>query len=118
MFLFFANHVSNKSEMPIVVGPMAYSNFILLRSTPTFAISTSTTSPFCKKDLGFMKAPTPAGVPVITAVPAGIVVPGADQFMAFIKLGVIIYLGSYGLRFALERIPYPSETLPPVLLGH
>lgn len=65
-----------------------------------------------------MKAPTPAGVPVMTAVPAGIVVPKADQFMTFIKLAVIIYPGSYGLRFALARIPYPSETLLAVLLGH
>ena len=29
----------------------------------------------CNQRLGFWNAPTPAGVPVITAVPAGIVVP-------------------------------------------
>lgn len=78
MSLSFADDVSSESEMPIVVGSMAYSNFILIRSTPTFAISISTTSPFCRKVLGFMKTPTPAGVPVITAVLAGIVMPKVD----------------------------------------
>jgi hypothetical protein len=38
-------------------------------------ISTSTTSLFFKNRRGFLNAPTPAGVPVMTAVPAGMVVP-------------------------------------------
>ena len=40
------------------------------------SISTSTTSPSWSHDLGLWNAPTPAAVPVMTAVPAGIVVPG------------------------------------------
>lgn len=38
-------------------------------------ISISTTSPSFKNRLGDLKTPTPAGVPVMTAVYAGIVVP-------------------------------------------
>lgn len=52
-----------------------YLKDISLLNIPTFSISTSTTSPFWRNLFGFMKAPTPAAVPVITAVPAGIVVP-------------------------------------------
>jgi hypothetical protein len=53
----------------------AYWKTILFLKTPIPGISTSTTSPSCKNVFGFMNAPTPAGVPVMTAVNAGIVVP-------------------------------------------
>lgn len=56
-------------------GPASQSNTILFLSTPTPTTSTSITSPLFRNDFGLMKAPTPAGVPVMTAVPAGIVVP-------------------------------------------
>jgi hypothetical protein len=48
---------------------------MVLRSVPTPSISISTTSPSFKNDLGLWNAPTPAGVPVMTAVSAGMVVP-------------------------------------------
>jgi hypothetical protein len=53
----------------------AYWKAILFRKTPMLEISTSTTSLFSKNRLGFLNAPTPDGVPVMTAVPAGMVVP-------------------------------------------
>lgn len=58
----------------------AHSKFILFLSVPTFCISTSTISPCCKKVLGLRNAPTPSGVPVMIAVPAGIVVPVTNQY--------------------------------------
>lgn len=49
------------------------------------SISTSTTSSCCKNRLGFIKTPTPDGVPVIIAVYAGIVVPNIKLNLAKIK---------------------------------
>ena len=57
------------------VGKRAHANTILFLNTPILEISTSTMSPLLRNVLGFMKAPTPAQVPVMTAVPAGMVVP-------------------------------------------
>ena len=54
----------------------------VLRKVPTPLISTSISSPSPKNDFGLWKAPTPAGVPVMTAVPAGMVVPVIIQVSA------------------------------------
>jgi hypothetical protein len=51
---------------------------ILFLRMPIFVISTSQISPFFKNRPGLWRAPTPDGVPVMTAVPAGIVVPGNE----------------------------------------
>jgi hypothetical protein len=51
---------------------------ILFLRMPIFVISTSQISPSFKNRLGLWKAPTPEGVPVMTAVPAGIVVPNNE----------------------------------------
>jgi len=45
-------------------GGRAYSSAIGLRRSPTFPISTSTTSPAFIHSGGFLAAPTPEGVPV------------------------------------------------------
>ena len=52
-----------------------YSNFIVFFNVPSPSIEISTTSPSFKLYCGFWNHPTPAGVPVIIAVPAGSVLP-------------------------------------------
>jgi len=64
------------------------SNTILFLKVPILVTSISTMSWLFNQHLGFWNAPTPAGVPVITAVPAGIVVPiklvNRDQNKSFV----------------------------------
>lgn len=64
----------------------------VLRKVPTPLSSTSISSPSPKNDFGLWKAPTPAGVPVMTAVPAGMVVPVTIQVSA---LGDRVFTGNY-----------------------
>jgi hypothetical protein len=51
---------------------------ILFLRMPIFVIFISQISPFFKNRLGLWKAPIPDGVPVMTAVPAGIIIPNNE----------------------------------------
>ncbi|EMC94345.1 hypothetical protein BAUCODRAFT_545010 [Baudoinia panamericana UAMH 10762] len=77
------------------------SNLIRFLSAGMPSTWTSMTSPLSKKVFGSRKYPTPAGVPVMTAVKAGIVVPVLVQLYSNDLHGHTPYLGSYGSVSAL-----------------
>ena len=75
--LLFHDHTVNTPQSQAEKGKETpYPKTILFFKIPTSETSTSTKSLCSRNCRGDRNAPTPAGVPVMTAVPAGIVVPG------------------------------------------
>lgn len=90
--------------------------FLSLKDNPVlnFPIpetSISTTSPCCRYYAGFWKIPTPTGVPVITAVPAGMVVPVVPMCQQHQSRRVQI-----GQLTLAHKAKYPRTGPDPVLL--